>query len=176
MCRRSLNDEAIFGPRMNYRCACGKFDANAQANCPSDSTERLMVEFAKQSGIKSIICDVCGVKYASNQIRRCRFGHIELGGTIKHPLGSDTELLETFPVLPAVYWESRSGISLANLYEEIVFLSNMRALSEVIIPIQHVCDSITQILDIACSWNLTDIPVLARGLALEDIPTSDCPC
>ena len=61
----TLDDEGIFGPRRDYQCACGKFEGTK---------------------FEQMICDRCGVRIASHEIRRTRFAHLELAYPIPHPL------------------------------------------------------------------------------------------
>ena len=77
-----LNDQRIFGPTVDDRCACGEYDG------------------AKFSGM---ICDCCGVKATTVHERRKRFGHIELSAEpIAHPFDSCWKM-ECIPVIPADY-------------------------------------------------------------------------
>lgn len=54
----------IFGPIRDYECICGKY---------------------KRIKYKGIVCDKCGVEVISSQVRRKRFGHIELASPVIHP-------------------------------------------------------------------------------------------
>jgi hypothetical protein len=106
-----------------------------------------------------MICDWCGVKVTSPTVRRERFGHVELGAEVRHPLGTETDTLSAFPVLPAAYVAAPAGEPLAGLYEELVegpSASVFERLVEVIMPAAQ----------LAHEWNLTEAAVLARGLAL----------
>ena len=81
----SLDDQAIFGPRHDFVCACGKYEGGRH---------------------KNMICDLCGVKVAPARIRRSRFAHIELSTPVPHPLSDSGEPIEAFQLLPASYFES----------------------------------------------------------------------
>lgn len=53
----------IFGPVRDYECLCGKY---------------------KRIKHRGVICEKCGVEVTRSQVRRQRFGHIELATTIAH--------------------------------------------------------------------------------------------
>src|SRR5262245_10581692 len=55
--RRTLDDQAIFGPVREFHCACGKYQGDRY---------------------RGMICDLCGVKMTIPEERRRRFGHIDL--------------------------------------------------------------------------------------------------
>lgn len=59
-----LFSERIFGPIKDWECRCGKY---------------------KEKYYKGIICDSCGVSVTSSQVRRERFGHVELGCNVVLP-------------------------------------------------------------------------------------------
>src|SRR5262245_50013809 len=76
--RRTLDDQAIFGPLRDFHCACGKYEGNRY---------------------RDMICDRCGVKLTTRQARRRRFGHLDLPGAVPHPLGVAGEQLSAVPIL-----------------------------------------------------------------------------
>ena len=55
--------EAIFGPKKDWRCYCGKY---------------------KNVRYRGIICDKCGVEVTRSSVRRERMGHIELAAPVAH--------------------------------------------------------------------------------------------
>jgi len=55
--------EAIFGPKKDWQCYCGKY---------------------KNIRYKGIICDKCGVEVTRSSVRRERMGHIELAAPVAH--------------------------------------------------------------------------------------------
>jgi len=55
--------EAIFGPKKDWQCYCGKY---------------------KNVRYKGIICDKCGVEVTRSSVRRERMGHIELAAPVAH--------------------------------------------------------------------------------------------
>jgi len=55
--------EAIFGPKRDWQCYCGKY---------------------KNIRYKGIICDKCGVEVTRSSVRRERMGHIELAAPVAH--------------------------------------------------------------------------------------------
>jgi Zn finger protein HypA/HybF involved in hydrogenase expression len=143
--RFTLDDEAIFGPRLDYQCACGKHHGR---------------EYDR------MICDQCGVKITTTDSRCTRFGHIDFSSQVTHPLSEPPVLLKAFPVLPAAFRESTGGRALNGLYEDVLrFLSpfnadavgkSLSAIAQLLLPI--VVDS--------TRWNVRDASLLARGLAL----------
>ena len=61
--RDGLFCERIFGPELDWECACGKY---------------------KGTKFKGIICDRCGVKVTHSRVRRKRMGHINLAAPVVH--------------------------------------------------------------------------------------------
>src|SRR5579859_3396116 len=61
--RDGLFCERIFGPQMDWECACGKY---------------------KRVRYKGIVCDKCGVEVTRAKVRRERMGHIELASPVSH--------------------------------------------------------------------------------------------
>jgi DNA-directed RNA polymerase subunit beta' len=55
--------EAIFGPKRDWQCYCGKY---------------------KNVRYRGIICDKCGVEVTRSSVRRERMGHIELAAPVAH--------------------------------------------------------------------------------------------
>ena len=55
--------ERIFGPVLDWECACGKY---------------------RGMKYKGMICDRCGVKVTHSRVRRKRMGHIELAAPVVH--------------------------------------------------------------------------------------------
>lgn len=58
-----LFDARIFGPIKDYECLCGKY---------------------KKKKYEGTICDRCGVEVTRSDVRRERFGHIELASPVVH--------------------------------------------------------------------------------------------
>ncbi|HEV3162746.1 MAG TPA: hypothetical protein VGZ22_01800 [Isosphaeraceae bacterium] len=143
--RGTLDDEAIFGTRRDYQCACGKFQGTEY--------ERL-------------ICDRCGVKVASHEHRHTRFGHIVLAYPIPHPLVEPTSTLDAIPVLPASFWESAAGAQLASSYEEVFRANQLRDPHRIIEAVGRVFEILLPVVEMAHKWRLQDTPILASGLAL----------
>jgi hypothetical protein len=95
----SLFDQRIFGPEVDFCCACGKYRGR---------------EF------ESVICHICGVKIREAAIlRRVRFGHINLGRQIPHPWFEDT-MIGVIPVLPIAYRGDSNRMDLDILYSRVV--------------------------------------------------------
>lgn len=78
----TLSDPRIFGHRHNWRCICGETAVCAQ-------------QFA--------ICPMCGTPAGNGRrLIRTRFGHIDLGCRVEHPLIRGA-LISVIPVLPLWY-------------------------------------------------------------------------
>jgi DNA-directed RNA polymerase beta' subunit len=95
----SLFDQSIFGPEVDFRCACGKY-----------------------SGPESdgVICDVCGVKLGEAAfLRKSRFGHINLGRQIPHPWFEEA-MIGVIPVLPIAYRQDGGRMDLDYLYSRVI--------------------------------------------------------
>jgi hypothetical protein len=132
----SLSDERIFGPSKDYQCACGKYDGKRH---------------------EGMICDRCGVKITTTAVRRTRFGHIDFPSDgAQHPFDFSRKL-GCFPVMPAVYFESLSGMHLSLLYEELLADKSILAV---------LIEYITPIAAISIEWEMTDCDVFARALGL----------
>jgi len=149
----TLDDPRIFGPLRDYECACGKY---------------------KGQRYQGMICDRCGVKVTTRDVREKRFGHIELPEEIRHPW-TDEGKLATFPVLPAVFVERAE--SLGTLYEELVHRTILgqhgksvgRQMEETIYSL------VRMILPMEVSAHeqgQNSAVILARGLALALLPPS----
>lgn len=138
----TLDDEAIFGPRVDYCCACEKVRGKHN---------------------EGMICDLCGVCITSSDSRRERFGHVNIVAMIYDHVSGVASPIESWPVLPAAYRESAAGAALNELYEQLVD-------SEQRIVVDEVCGRIilqlTPLVSEAVLWNLREAPVLARGIGL----------
>jgi hypothetical protein len=121
-----------------------------------------------------MICDRCGVKVTTRDVREKRLGHIELPEEIRHPW-TDEGKLATFPVLPAVFVERAE--SLGTLYEELVhraFLGQRgksvgRQMEETIYSLAR---TIMPMAVSAHEQGQNSAVILARGLALALLPPS----
>lgn len=143
--RGSLDDQAIFGTLRSLECACGKF---------------------RGADHRGIVCDRCGVKVASSEIRRSRFGHVELDREIAHPFGIDGARLTVWPVLPGDYFCSAGGKPLAALYDRLAVAIHEQDMLPVRSAVWKICDALLPLLQTVFDWKLSDAPTLARGLAL----------
>jgi hypothetical protein len=141
--RGTLDDQAIFGPLRDFRCACGKYEGNRH---------------------RSMICDLCGVKVTTREARRQRFGHMNLPVAVPHPLGEGGERLSAVPVLPAAFWQAPAGGQLAQRYDELA-----RATTEQLLTagVASLIELMLPVVTLAHDWNLAEGQTLARGLALE---------
>jgi hypothetical protein len=140
----TLDDQRIFGPLQELACACGKYEGK------------------RYSGM---ICDHCGVKVTSLSVRRERFGHFELDGPAQHPLGDVSQLINAFPVVPAVFFCSPSGARLAECYEVIAEQRATGAFDPQ--ALDKLVEILLPVVQIAHDWRLNESVLLARGLALE---------
>lgn len=148
--RGTLEDQAIFGPVVDYACACGRrngFDQNG------------------------IVCNLCGVKIGPSSVRRQRFAHVELPLSLPHPFGH-RQGLEAFPVLPAAFFTSPAGTALADLYDDLVAAADAREGRPIELVVTRICDLLTPVFLQANDWNLSDAHALARGLAMEYRPAA----
>lgn len=143
--RKTLDDEAIFGPQFDYRCPCGKYDGSVS-------------EF--------LVCDVCGTAITKAASRRQRFGHIILTPPLERTACGVAAPIEAFPVLPATIRASTDGSRLNELYEELLD-ENQKVMPHDRTFAQFV-ESLSCIIEAALRWDLEDLIVLATGLALVD--------
>ena len=154
----TLDDDGIFGPRKDYECACGKF---------------------RGMKYERMICDVCGVKVDSHEIRQTRFAHIELAYPIPHRLFTPVSTLDAIPVVPARFWESKAGTRLAPSYEDVIRVNGMRDPHRLIEAVGRVFGALLPVVQMAHQWGLQDTAVIARGLTLvprnEDADDFDAP-
>jgi hypothetical protein len=141
--RGTLDDQGIFGPLREFECACGKY---------------------RGQQYRGMICDRCGVKITSPSVRRERFGHVEFGVELRHPLGAVTDYLAAFPVLPAVYVASSAGGRLAERYEALAEGATAGAADQA--ALDQVAEVLLPAVEFAHAWRLVEAPLLARGLAL----------
>jgi hypothetical protein len=141
----SLDDERIFGPKLDYQCACGKYRGQEHGR---------------------MICDRCGVKVTTCKSRRGRFGHIDFGGQVRHPFGEPSVLLTAFPVLPAAFRESTGGAALNALYEDVVRILSPFQASAIEHGLEAIVQVVLPILVDCTAWQLDVAPMFARGVGL----------
>jgi hypothetical protein len=141
----TLDDEAIFGPVVDYQCACGKYSGRQFADA---------------------ICDICGVKITSRAARSMRFGHINLAVPLRHDICGGTSDIESLPVLPANVRASRSGARLNNLYETVLHASDNRNAVALHDAYLQLCALLAPIIVAAMDWSLPDAKLLAKGIGL----------
>ena len=81
-----LFSERIFGPMKDWECRCGKYNKKYFAG---------------------VICDSCGVEVTTSNVRRERFGHIELDCNVVLPqyFYGEPSILATVLDLPQKYVE-----------------------------------------------------------------------
>src|SRR5262245_50451778 len=142
----TLDDERIFGPTRDMECACGKYRGPAY---------------------RGMICDRCGVKVTTPEVRRRRFGHIDLPSPVPHPLGDETDLVSAVPVLPGAFLESPAGGGMARTYEAMVEAAADESRAGLSAGLQRLVDCLLPAMVTVHEWGLAESPVLARGLMLE---------
>ena len=142
----TLYDQAIFGPLWHHVCACHKYIGEEY---------------------KGLICDQCGVKITSADVRRRRFGHIELTVTVPHPFAEHSHRLAAFPVLPAEFLTSLAGEPLADIYEGLLEVSASGDETKCVEVLERLVEALLPVAQIALEWGLAEGPVFARALALQ---------
>jgi hypothetical protein len=142
--RGSFDDQRIFGPRRRYECACGKYQGSEHGG---------------------IICDLCGVKITTPDVRRVRCAHINLDVEIPHPLGTEQDRLHSIPVLPVSFVEAERGGELLFAYDVIIRARDGRAVAE---GFTRLCEILCPVLVTAHCWDLGDRLLIAHGMALKD--------
>jgi len=140
--RHTLADQAIFGPLKDSECACGKYH---------------------KSEYRGMICDICGVKVTTPDVRRERFGHIELSESTEHPLARMPSVLTTLPVLPVAWRESAHGQVVNRYYDQVI---SQEPNSTVEAVVHELFSSLLPAALLAVAWNLPEVDVFARALAL----------
>jgi hypothetical protein len=164
--RGTLDDQAIFGPLRDFCCACGKYQGPRYRN---------------------MICDRCGVKVTTREVRHQRFGYIDLPVSVPHPFGEADEELSAVPVMPATFWQAPAGEGLSQAYDELARDINSavcKALAagsvnlpdwtpqrarEVLAPaLARLVDLLLPVAIFAHEWDLAESQTLARGLVLEN--------
>ena len=141
----TLDDEAIFGPLMDHKCSCGKLAGSDR---------------------EGQICDICGVKIATREVRRRRFGHINLLQPTSQPWSQAPVSIDPFPVLPAVIRESSAGLTLNGLYEMVLSGAVEREPRLMLDGLRALFDRLLPVLAVASDWSLEDARLIANGLAL----------
>ena len=155
--RGTLDDQVIFGPVHDFKCACGKYNGRRH---------------------EGMICDRCGVKLTTHTHRRKRFGHIELVTTLPHPCCEG--MISALPVLPAVYFCSDAGKDLGVHYDRLVELNKAEREAHMLACLERLFVHLAPVLVTAHRWDLQESATLARGLGLvcRGMPAGDdcCEC
>jgi hypothetical protein len=142
--RGTFDDQANFGTKCDYSCACTKYVGRQY---------------------DGIICDLCGVKVTTSDVRRTRCAHINLPLPIPHPLGGGDAPLNALPVLPIAFIEAPGGPDLLRAYDRILRGEDERSLTD---AFQALLERLAPLLVIAHTWNLDQRPLIAHGMALQD--------
>lgn len=143
--RGSFDDQAAFGPKRDFECACGKYVGQNYAD---------------------IVCDQCGVKVSTADTRRSRCGHINLPLPVFHPLGRDHAHLDALPVLPVAFIEAPNGPALLRAYDLLLHSQDERAVDE---TFRALLDVLARLLVAAHNWNLSERLLIAHGMALKEV-------
>jgi hypothetical protein len=144
--RGTFDDQAAFGPKRDFECACGKYLGRDRAG---------------------IICDQCGVKVTTSDVRRSRCAHINLAVPILHPIGGEPALLNVVPVLPVAFIEAPGGADLLRAYDRVLRGGEAHTLSE---AFGSLLDVLAPLLVAAHNWNLSERSLIAHGMALKEAP------
>ncbi len=147
----TLNDQRIFGPIHDFKCACGKYVGDSY---------------------KNMICDRCGVKVAPNTIRGSRLAHIEFAAPIHHPFAPKNKL-QCFPVLPILFIESPGGHRLPALYDQLIDAAKKEAKTCIYETIKSIIDQLTPVAITSHQWRLAVARTVIRGLALQPKDTTE---
>jgi hypothetical protein len=142
--RGTFDDQAAFGPKRDFECACGKYLGR------------------ENSGM---ICDKCGVKVTSSDVRRTRCSHINLPAPILHPLGGKPAPLNTVPVLPVAFVEAPGGAHLLRAYDRVLRAADARELGD---AFGMLLDVLAPLLVTAHNWNLSERLLIAHGMDLKE--------
>jgi hypothetical protein len=140
----TFDDQRIFGTRRRYRCACGKYDGKQYAE---------------------ILCDECGVKVTTPDVRRRRGAHINLAEEISHPLGGENDRLIAVPVLPVSFVEAENGAELVAAYDLIIRGRDEREIAQ---GFARLCEVLSPVLVMAHRWDLADRLLIAHGMGLKE--------
>jgi hypothetical protein len=140
----TFDDQAAFGPKRDFECACRKY-------------------FGRENS--GIICDQCGVKATSSDVRRTRCAHINLPVPILHPLGGEPAQLNTVPVLPVAFVEAPGGAELLRAYDKVLRAADARELGDAFGMLLNV---LAPLLVMAHNWNLSERLLIAHGMALKE--------
>jgi hypothetical protein len=140
----TFDDQAAFGPKRDFACVCGKYFGRDNAG---------------------MICDQCGVKVTTSQVRRARCGHINLPSPILHPLGGEPAPLNTIPVLPVAFIEAPGGAGLLRAYDKALCGADAGELSD---AFEMLLDLLAPALVVAHNWSLSERLLIAHGMALKE--------
>lgn len=143
--RGTLDDQRIFGPSIDFHCACGQYRGPEH---------------------NGTVCQICGVKVTSASTRRSRLGHINLPSPLPHPLGTIQERIDAVPIIPAGFWNTAGGSLLPPLYERIVLAIGMGQPKLVERYFRRVVAILVPIAAGAYAWGLQDAHIFVQGLAL----------
>jgi hypothetical protein len=142
--RGTFDDQAIFGPRRDFECACGQYIGRDDSG---------------------IICDQCGVKVTASEVRRRRCAHINLSSPIVHSFSEQSAPLTVIPVLPAAFVEDPGGADLLEAYGAILRGQNPQDLSD---AFGALLTRLAPLLILAHRSDLPERRLIAHGMALRE--------
>jgi hypothetical protein len=143
--RGTFDDQATFGPKRDFECVCGK-------------------NFGRDNA--GMICDQCGVKVTTSNVRRARCGHINLPVPILHPLGNEPTPLNVVPVLPVAFVETPGGADLLRVYDKVLRGADARELTD---AFGMLLCTLAPVFVVAHNWNLAERLLIAHGMALKEM-------
>ena len=106
-----------------------------------------------------------GYTLIERKYRRHRFGHINCGAYIQHELGTYSEKLNAFPVLPAEILMDKQKEILNNLYEDLI--DSRGDTDSLNIIYNKITKFLTEIIIETLLTHPDEVDLLARGAALE---------
>lgn len=144
--RWTLHDPAIFGPEKDYTCACGLYTNRPELTGARDV----------------MVCHICGVKYTRADVRRNRFGHIELAALVRHPVGGSGDL-NVVPVLPIGLRQSDAGRSVELIYARFLTAEDAATLNAIF---QDLYNALIPMAELSDAWGRPEAPTFLKGLCL----------
>jgi hypothetical protein len=114
-----------------------------------------------------MICDICGVKVTKSDVRRQRFGHIDLPFDVEHPLSGVGGQVAAVPVLPAEFRQAPAATDLGEAYEKLVEACQSEKPAEVLeILVSRICELLLPTATFAFEWRLAEAETFIHGMIL----------
>jgi hypothetical protein len=140
--RGTFDDQALFGPKRDFECACGKYSGR---KC------------------EDFVCDQCGVKVTAAAARRLRCAHMSVGAPVRHPLDDGEKKIDTVAVLPVAFIEAPNGAELLHAYDEVLRGRDEAELSRALLALIEV---LAPAFVVAHKWGLAERTLLAHAIGL----------